>query len=61
MHLFIEQGIRGGISVCSDRYKKANNPYVNTHDPAMPSSYIGYWDCNSLYASAMCEPMHPCA
>ena len=57
-HLFIKQGICGGISACSHRFAKANNPYLENYVPNMEISYIAYWDCNSLYATAMCEPLH---
>ena len=46
MHLFIERGIRGGISMVSKRYAKANNPYVKEHAASKPNAYIQYLDAN---------------
>ena len=40
MHLFIERGIRGGISMVSKRYANANNPLVEGYDPSKPKIYI---------------------
>ena len=53
MHLFIERGIRGGISMVSKRYAKANNPYVKEHDASKPNTDIQYLDANNLYGWAM--------
>ena len=39
MHLMIERGMRGGISMVSKRYAKANNPRVEGYDPAQPTNY----------------------
>ena len=52
-HLFVEKGMRGGISMVSKRHAKANNPLVDGYDPEKPSSHILYLDANNLYGWAM--------
>ena len=54
-HLFIEKGMRGGISMVSKRHAKANNPLVEGYDPEKPSSHILYLDANNLYGWAMSQ------
>ena len=36
MHLFVERGMRGGISMVSKIYAKGNNPLVPEYDPSKP-------------------------
>ncbi|XP_046841791.1 uncharacterized protein LOC124435903 [Xenia sp. Carnegie-2017] len=57
MHLFIEKGLRGGISMASRRFAKANNPKVPDYDPEKPQSWIQYNDANNLYSWAMPQPL----
>ena len=52
-YLFIEKGLRGGISYIAKRYAKANNKYMNDYDPEKPSTFITYLDMNNLYGWAM--------
>ena len=54
-HLFFENNIRGGISVISHRYAKANVPGTPEYDSTKPSSYILYVDANNLYGWAMSQ------
>ena len=58
MYLFFETAVRGGVSMISTKYSKANNPHVaETYDETKPTKYILYTDCNNLYGKAMMEPL----
>ena len=57
MHLFVESGMRGGISQASKRYARANNPRVEGYDPQKPTTHIMYLDANNLYGCAMSMPL----
>ncbi|CAG2251529.1 unnamed protein product [Mytilus edulis] len=56
MMLFVEKGIRGGVSSIFHRYAKANNPYLfDTYEPTEPTSYLSYLDANNLYGWSMSQ------
>ena len=48
-NLFIEKGLRGGISYITKRHAKANNKYMNDYDPKKLSTFIAYLDMNNLH------------
>ena len=54
-YLFIEKGLRGGISYIAKRYAKANNKYMNDYDPKKLSTFMSCFDMNSLYGWAVSD------
>ena len=55
MHLFIEKGMRGGISYIAKRYSKANNKYIEDYDNSKETNFIMYFDASNLYGWAMTQ------
>ena len=55
MHLFIEKGMRGGISYINKRFSKANHKYYPDYDRTKPENFITYLDMNNLYGQVMSE------
>ena len=53
MYLFIEKGLRGGISYIAKRYAKTNNKDMKNYDSTKPSKFITYLDMNNFYGWAM--------
>ena len=53
----IEKGIRGGLSVVTRKFSKANNEYLPDYNPSKPSTYCMYFDANNLYGWAMSQKM----
>ena len=61
MLLMVEKGIRGGVSMISHRYLKANNKYMgDKYDVNQPSTNIENLDANNLYGYGMSKllPTH---
>ena len=61
MVLMIKHGIKGGISIISNRYGVANNKYMSeAYDDSKLSSFITYLDTNKLYGWTMSKllPTH---
>lgn len=57
MHLFIEKGLRGGISIITHRHAKANNKYVPDYDSSQPSNHVTYLDANNLFGWEMSQAL----
>ena len=59
-NLFIEKGLKGGISYIAKRHSKANNEYCTDYDKNKPSTFISYLDMNNLYDWTMNEYLPYC-
>ena len=57
MQLFIEKGLRGGISYIAHRHPEANNKYMKNYDLDKLISYLLYLDASNLYGWAMSKPL----
>lgn len=55
--LFIENSIKGGLSVVTHHFAKANNPEVPNYNPLKPNSWIGLFDATNLYGWALSQPL----
>ncbi|GFT05192.1 protein NYNRIN [Trichonephila clavipes] len=53
MRLFIEKGIRGGISTICKKYARANKRHLENYNSSSPFKYMIYFDANNLYGWAM--------
>ena len=49
MYLFVENEIRGGISMITHRHAKANLPHLENYDHTKSNLFIIYLDANNLY------------
>ena len=56
-YLFVEKGLRGGLSVITHRKGEANNKYIAKYDEGKPSKFIPYLDANNLYGWSMSQYM----
>ena len=55
--LFIERGIRGGVSYICNRYADTNCPSSPDYSPWEENRYIVYLDANNLYGLAQSQPL----
>ena len=54
-YLFIEKGLRGGVSIITHRKATANNKNMKSYDDKKSSKHIAYLDANFLYGWAMSQ------
>ena len=54
-YIFIEKGMRRGISYISKRYSKTNNEHCSDYGSEKTKTYITYLDMNNLYGDAVTQ------
>ena len=54
-HLLFQRGVRGGVSMITQRLSEANNRYMANFDKTKEEKYILYLDCTNLYGYAMTQ------
>ncbi|XP_048256619.1 uncharacterized protein LOC125382162 [Haliotis rufescens] len=54
---FVENSIRGGVSVIGKKFAESNNEYMSNYNPEKEASVLLYMDFNSLYSGVMLEPL----
>ena len=58
MYHFIENSIRGGISMISTCHEQANSPsFPDTYDSSLPNQNLIYLEANNLYGWAMSQSL----
>lgn len=57
MLMFIERGIRGGLSQSTKRHSVANNKYLPNYQSNKPSKFLIYNDINNQYGWAMSQAL----
>ena len=58
MYHFVENSIRGGISMISTRHTQANSPsFPDTYDASFPNQNLIYLDANNLYGWVMSQSL----
>ena len=55
--LIVEKGIRDGVCYSIKKYIKANNKYMNDYNKNKESSYLKFWDVNTLCGWAMSQKL----
>ena len=59
MYHLVENSIRGGISMITTGYARANVPTLPAYDVSLPNLNLIYLDANYLYVWAISQPLRP--
>ena len=59
MLIMVEKEIKGGLCHSINRYAKANNKYMKDYIKKKESSYLKYWDVNTICIVGICQKKLP--